>query len=182
MFFPSKKEIRSPIEFMILLALKDSDLSRAEIMRKFKDNFETWTPKEGTIFPALKRLCGKIGNRFSEEEEPLIKMSDSSAKSKETFSLTAAGEKFLINNLELFLGMIKGQDEFFEFGLISFKDDKFFKLNSLKRLKTLLELHANLLDFNKSKKYKDFFNYLMTLEEKITQEMEEDDFISIEID
>ena len=99
MYFPKRTEIRSPVELIVLLALKDGPLTRSAIMERIKESFNTWDPKEGTIFPVLKRLSGDAGNRFNGDLETLLQLNNKTSKSKETFSLTLSGEKFLKENL-----------------------------------------------------------------------------------
>ncbi|NHI94365.1 MAG: PadR family transcriptional regulator [Candidatus Lokiarchaeota archaeon] len=181
MYFPKRNEIRSPVELIVLLTLKDGPLTRTAIMERIKENFNTWDPKEGTIFPVLKRLSGDAGNRFEKDEQPLIIFSNKTSKSKETFSLSPTGEKFLRENLDLFMSLIQYNDELFKFGFQFYKDNNSFLLAELIRFKNLLEIHSDILELYNSKEFRSFTEFLNNFEDKIKEELAQDEFVPVKI-
>ncbi len=66
----------SPVEFLILLRLKEEPTHGYDVIQKLADDFSgLWSPKPGTVYPAIARL----------EEKNLIKLKESEAE--------GAGEK-----------------------------------------------------------------------------------------
>ena len=181
MYFPKRTEIRSTVELIVLFALKDGPLTRSEIMDKIKENFKTWNPKEGTIFPALKRLSGDAGNRFDGDMKPLLKLSNQTSKSKETFSLSLNGEKFLKQNMDLFMSLLEYNDELFNFGFSFYKEDNDFLLAELSRFRNLIEIHSDILELYNSKEFRSFTEFLNNFEDKIKEEIAQDGFVPVKI-
>ncbi|MFX0096312.1 MAG: PadR family transcriptional regulator [Candidatus Hodarchaeota archaeon] len=83
------KQRISPVEFLMLIMLKEKPRYGYEIIQELGDRFgEQWTPKTGTVYPALQRL----------EKRDLIagKLEESEAgPSRKIYSLTSKGEEIL---------------------------------------------------------------------------------------
>ena len=48
----------SPMQFSMLILLKERPMYGYEVLKALRDEFgEFWTPKTGSIYPALRRLC-----------------------------------------------------------------------------------------------------------------------------
>ncbi|MFX1485507.1 MAG: PadR family transcriptional regulator [Promethearchaeota archaeon] len=83
-----KKRI-SPVEFLMLVMLKEKPRYGYEIIQELDDKFKgQWTPKTGTVYPALQRLEKRdlISGALEESE---------SGPSRKIYSLTSEGEGIL---------------------------------------------------------------------------------------
>lgn len=79
----------SPVEFLMLIMLKEKPRYGYEIIQELDDKFKgQWTPKTGTVYPALQRLEKRnlIGGMLEESE---------SGPSRKIYSLTSEGEGVL---------------------------------------------------------------------------------------
>lgn len=94
MFWLSKrKEKLSPLEYMILLVLKDQPMHGYDIMHCLNDIMgDLWEAKSGTIYPILS----KMKDRDLLEEETV---KSPAGPSKKMHSLTAKGETLLDTTL-----------------------------------------------------------------------------------
>ncbi len=71
----------SPVQFLILLALKKRSMYGYEIIKELRSMFgDVWEPKTGTVYPALRRLEAKGLVRTELRDD------------KEFYSLTERGE------------------------------------------------------------------------------------------
>ena len=78
----------TPIELLILLQLRKSQLYGYEIIKRLREEFEgVWEPKTGTIYPALRRLEGRGLIRTEIKDE------------REYYHITPLGEKALRESL-----------------------------------------------------------------------------------
>ncbi len=174
------KKIKSQVELLVLYTLKNRQLTRTELMDELNNYFTTWEPKEGTIFPIIKRLSGEVGNRF-DKSNALIQISESSSKSKEKILLTPLGEEFLENNPDLLFEILDYNLELFFYCTKHFEDDKSFKIKFLEKFKSIADKFSDLYDIKDNPEYNTFNALLTLLKEQMEEDREKEKFVSIKI-
>jgi len=93
----------SPLQFAMLILLKEKAMYGYELLKALRDEFEgVWTPQTGSVYPALKRL----------DEHGLVRsdMRDGT----EYYSLTVEGEGFVAEGLMDFPGDIQFMSRYFQ--------------------------------------------------------------------
>jgi len=63
----------SPVQLLVLVLLNQGPAHGYMILQEFQRRLGGWTPKSGTLYPALRRLADKeliVGTRVTHEERP----------------------------------------------------------------------------------------------------------------
>ncbi len=94
----------SPIQVLILLQLKKQPMYGYEILKSLRERFgDTWEPKTGTVYPALRSLetRGFVQTDLKDE--------------KEFYSLTEKGKEILTDAGALLEGGLKFAEKYYRF-------------------------------------------------------------------
>ena len=79
------------------------------------------------------------------------------------------------------MSLLEYSDELFKFGFSFYREDNDFLLAELNRFKNILEVHSDILELYNSKEFRSFTEFLTNFEDKIKEEIAQDDFVPVKI-
>jgi DNA-binding PadR family transcriptional regulator len=129
----------SPVEFLILLLLKEESTHGYDMMQRLGEKFSgLWSPKPGTVYPAISRLEEKnlIKLRESQGEEAGEK-SEGEYPPKKVYVLTEKGVEALKN----IIGRMDSEEKFIDrfMGIVDQSVWLSFDNMALKRVEGVIE-------------------------------------------
>lgn len=178
--FPSNSNIKSVIEYLILLAIKKEErVLRPDLLKILRVEFrDAWIPKAGTVHPILERL----------ENRGLIHKVEVGEETPKRYEITENGKQVLNDTFEYFEKITAFNDKILIYGAEQFDHLTLLDL-LIKRLENIQLLINNREFTGANDPVKERLSrikglivaQLEVVEEKIKQSDEQEGFVEVKI-
>jgi DNA-binding PadR family transcriptional regulator len=129
----------SPVEFLILLLLKEEPTHGYNMIQRLTEKFSgVWSPKPGTVYPAIARLEGRNLIRLKESQgEQVTEKSEGEYPPKKVYVLTEKG----VETLKNIIGRMDYEEKFIDrfMGVVDQSVWLSFDNMALKRIEGVIE-------------------------------------------